>query len=266
MHEPDFDPSAPSPAPVPEGATEIPPPPSGPLAWGQQIAPWWHTIILVLLFVGMSAMGGLVAKTKHLEGQQVSTYTFTIVYEWVLLAYVWWGLRIRRVRLSSLLGERFKSWGGFARYLIYAAVFWIIAVLFLSGAELLLKHLHIGKTGPAAKAIALAPRNPLEVLLWLLVCITAGICEEFLFRGYLLRQFSSLGGKIWIGVLLSSLVFGVSHGYEGIASMIVIGFYGVLFCLLLLKTKSTIPGMIAHAWHDIFAGLTMAYLIHIHHL
>lgn len=265
MHEPDFDPSNPSLTPVAEGATEIPPPPSGPLAYGRQIAPWWHTIILVLIFVGMSALGGLGAKTEHMQGHQVPTYIFTIVFEWVLLAFVWWGLHMRKVRLGSLLGERYEGWAGFGRYLVYAGVFWVIAFFFLTGSGLLLKFLHIGKAGPSAKAIALAPRTPVEVLLWFLVCITAGICEEFLFRGYLLRQFSSLGGKIWIGVLLSSLVFGASHGYEGLAPMIVIVVFGVLFCLLVLKSKSLIPGMIAHAWQDIFAGLMLAHTYHIHH-
>jgi len=266
MHEPEI-PSAESNI-LPDNAFTPEPssPPSGPLGFGQQVAPWWHTIILVVIFVGMSALGGLGTKTKHLEGHQVSTYIVTIVFEWILLAFVWWGLRMRHVRLGSLLGERYGGWAGFRRYLVYAGVFWIISYFFLTGSGLLLKFLHIGKAGPSEKALALAPTSPFQILLWFLVCITAGICEEFIFRGYLLRQFSSLGGKVWIGVVLSSLVFGASHGYEGLAPMIVIFAYGILFCLLLLKSKSLIPGMIAHAWQDIFAGLMLALLHHAHHL
>ena len=179
---------------------------------------------------------------------------------------------MRQVRLGSLLGKRYGGWAGFGRYLLYAGAFWVISFLFLTGSGLLLRYLHIGKAGPSEKVIALAPGTPIELLLWFLVCITAGICEEFIFRGYLLRQFSSLGGrisprgKIWIGVVLSSLVFGASHGYEGIAPMIVIFAYGILFCLLLLKSKSIIPGMIAHAWQDIFAGVMLALLHHSLHL
>src|SRR5436305_558859 len=38
----------------------------------------------------------------------------------------------------------------------------------------------------------LRPQNTLEVALWIAVSITAGICEEIVFRGYLQRQLGAL--------------------------------------------------------------------------
>lgn len=264
MHESDFYPPGNG---MPPDAAAAPQPslsPPDPLGLTKQVAPWWHTALLVLFLVGMSLMGAFATKKQQLAGHQMQTYTFAIVSEWLLLAFVWWGVWMRRVPLKSLLGQRYKGWGGFRRDLGYAAIFWIIAYFVLAGASLLLKVLHIGKAGPPGKVIALAPATPIEFLMWFLVCLSAGICEELLFRGYLLRQFSSLGGKIWLGVVLSSLIFGASHGYEGIAVMIVIFIYGVLFCLLTLKSKTLRPGMIAHGWHDFFTGILVALLHHMH--
>ncbi len=266
MHEPDSIPPGDSMTSTPVALPDISFSPPDPLDLTQQVAPWWHTALLVVFLLGMSLMGGLVTKKQQLTGHQMQTYVFAIISEWVLLAFVWWGLWMRRLPLKSLLGERHKGWAGFGRDLAYAAVFWIMAIVVLDLAALLLKVLHVGKAGPSAKVLALAPTTPVEILMWFLVCLSAGICEELLFRGYLLRQFSSLGGKVWLGVVISSLIFGASHGYEGIAIMIVIFIYGVLFCLLVLKSKSLRPGMIAHGWHDFITGLAIALLHHMHRI
>lgn len=266
MHESEFAP--PGDALTPEPATFLEPPtgPSNPLGLGKQVAPWWHTILLVVILVGVSVLGGIGTKKQQLVGHQMMTYISTIILEWILLAYVWWGLRLRRVPLKSLMGDRYQGWRGFGRDLGYAAIFWIMAYFVLAVCSLILRILHVGKAGPPGKVIALVPGTPLEFLMWFLVCVTAGICEELIFRGYLLHQFSSIGGKIWIGVVVSSLIFGASHGYEGAAVMIVIFVYGLLFCMLALKTRTLRPGMIAHGWQDFFTGLAIAALHHFHHL
>jgi hypothetical protein len=73
-----------------------------------------------------------------------------------------------------------------------------------------------------------------------------------------------MGAGLWIGVACSSLLFGVSHGYEGAAGMIAITAYGAMFCVLAILRKGLRPGMIAHAWHDIFSGVMLAMLRHFH--
>lgn len=266
MHESENTSAENSITPDNDSATGLSSPPSGPRSLTQQVAPWWHTILLLTVLVGMSVLGGVGAKQKQMTGHQVPTYVFTILFEWILLAFVWWGLRMRRTSLKSLMGERHKGWGWLGRDIGYAAVFWVLAYIVLAATRLLLQAMHIGKSALPAKVIALAPSTPLQFFLWFLVCVTAGICEEFIFRGYLLRQFSSLGGKVWLGVVISSLIFGASHGYEGLSVMIVIFVYGVLFCLLVLKSKSLRPGMIAHGWHDFITGIAVALLHHMHRI
>ncbi|MGO9303749.1 MAG: CPBP family intramembrane glutamic endopeptidase, partial [Candidatus Korobacteraceae bacterium] len=62
------------------------------------------------------------------------------------------------------------------------------------------------------------------------------------------------------GVLLSALVFGASHGYEGAARMILIAIFGLMFGLLSWWRKSLRTGMMAHAWHDALSGAILRML------
>lgn len=266
MHEPENDPSATPHSPEAAVASGLPESTTEQLGLDQQVAPWWHTIIFVIFLVGLSALGGLSAKPKHFAPFRVPTYIFTIIEEWLLLAFVWWGLRMRRLPLSTLLGERHRGWRGFGRDVTNAAVFWIMAVFVLGIVGLILRAVHIGQAGPSAKVLELAPQTLVQLVLWFFVCFSAGICEELLFRGYMLRQFTSLRGKLWMGIIFSSLIFGCSHGYEGIAGMIQVTIFGILFCLLLLKTKSIRPGMIAHGWFDFFLAIQIFLLRHFHKL
>jgi hypothetical protein len=107
----------------------------------------------------------------------------------------------------------------------------------------------------AASFQAFLPQRAVQILLWIGVCISAGICEEFVFRGYFQRQFEALTHRTWIALVLQSLLFGISHGYQGIEACVKIALYGSLFGLLALWRKSLRPGMMAHAWSDILSGI-----------
>jgi membrane protease YdiL (CAAX protease family) len=92
------------------------------------------------------------------------------------------------------------------------------------------------------------------------VSVTAGFCEEIIFRGYLQRQFAAIANSMPLGVLLSAVVFGASHGYEGASRMILIAIYGLMFGVLAWWRKSLRPGMMAHAWHDALSGAILRML------
>jgi membrane protease YdiL (CAAX protease family) len=225
------------------------------------VAPWWHTALLMVLLIGGSLLSGRQAHSNTLGAHHIHRSLIGIAAEWIFLLLTWWGLRMRRVPMSELLGFH-RGFHALAEDVGAAAVFWVIAAIILVVIGLLLRLAHL--SAPQQTLMAIAPRTPLELLLWLILSTSAGFCEEFAFRGYFLQQFASTGGGIWTGVVCSSLLFGISHGYEGAAGMIAIAAYGAMFCVLALTRKSLRPGMIAHAWHDIFSGVMLALLAHFH--
>ncbi|HEX3471887.1 MAG TPA: type II CAAX endopeptidase family protein [Silvibacterium sp.] len=234
-------------------------------AWpvpAQPVAPWWHTAVVIAVILGVSALGIMQAKSASFGKHHLRQYTVTMAWEIVLAALVWWGIKMRRVPMRQLLGERRTGARAWLLDFGVALIFWLMAVIVLAAIAAVLRVLHLIQVQKAV--IALAPRNGWEAVLWIALSITAGIVEELVFRGYLLQQFASIREKLWIGALASSLLFGAAHGYEGLGSMIAITAYGAMFCALTIQRKSLRPGMIAHAWHDSVTGIALALVKHLH--
>lgn len=224
-----------------------------------RLAPWWHTAVLVavLLLASIHGTGGKHPLSLH---SKVPEYLWTMGWEWLLTLFVWLGIR-KRIRLRDLIGGRWENMESFFLDFVYAAAFWMCALVVLgSGAKLM--HLdQAGKIESMRRQLGfLVPETRWEITLWICVSLTAGFCEETIFRGYLQRQFAAIGNSMLVGVLLSAVVFGASHGYEGGARMFLIGIYGLMFGLLAWWRKSLRVGMMAHAWHDAIAGVVLRML------
>jgi hypothetical protein len=215
------------------------------------VAPAWHTVLLVLIMLGLS---GVSAYSQGLPSigntrNQIARYVTAIVMEWLILGFIWFGLRLRKQRMRVLLGE---NWGGARQILRNLG----IAVLFLIASNLILSLIsHLLKAAPNAAIIGLLPHTPAEIAVYALLTVTAGICEEMIFRGYLQRQFSVFFRSAAAGVVLQGIMFGASHGYQGPKFMVIIVVYGVLFGLLAQSRRSLRPGMIAHFLQDLIIGI-----------
>lgn len=74
-----------------------------------------------------------------------------------------------------------------------------------------------------------------------------GFYEEVLARGFLLRRCQDLIGGTWGPVLLSAVLFGLGHFYQGILGIIQTTLLGIVFAGLVLRWQSLWPVIIAHA-------------------
>jgi membrane protease YdiL (CAAX protease family) len=235
-------------------------PPELPIAQSGRrlLAPWWHSVLLISLLL-LASVGGMRGQHPLASGgSRLPEYIATMIWEWILVGLVWLGIR-KRIRMRELIGGRWANWEDFFLDVVYAAAFWGCALLVLGGAAKLMHLDEGGKMEAMRKSLGfLAPGSRLELAVWICTSTTAGFCEEIIFRGYLQRQFAAmLGDSMLAGVLLSALVFGASHGYEGAARMALIALYGFMFGLLAWWRKSLRPGMIAHAWHDALSGAVL---------
>ena len=227
------------------------------------LAPLWHTLLVAAAVLTVSALGLRSHAQAALTTHHARAYLLTILWEWSLAALVLWGLRLRRTPLRTLLGVERKGPRAWLRDAAIAIVFWLAALVVLGAVGVLLKNTHIAEQSKAA--LALAPTSGGELLLFIVLSISAGICEELLFRGYLQQQFTRLANhRIWVGVTASALLFGCAHLYEGAAGVIAITVFGAMFSLLAIERRSLRTGMIAHAWHDACSGLALFLLRHSH--
>jgi membrane protease YdiL (CAAX protease family) len=91
------------------------------------------------------------------------------------------------------------------------------------------------------------------------LAVTAGICEELLFRGYLVWVLTPFLG-LWGAAGLSVVIFGVAHGYQGVQFAARAFLAGVVMGALALVTGSVLPGMLLHALVDLVGGYA-GYLV-----
>lgn len=248
--------------PASPGALESPP-------GGKLIAPLWHTILLVLILLGLSA-GSYLSSRRFVSqnpiagaapsATRLATYAATLVQEWLLFWFVLWGWRMRtHTTVRQQIAVRPEK-DALVRDIGIAAAAWGAAAI-VNGILNFLLH-------PKGMQVVLklVPHNAAELALWIPVAASAGFCEEYIFRGYFQQQFSGLTGSAWVAVIIQAVFFGLVHGYQGAASMLVIFCLGLIFGIVTKLRKSLRPTMIAHGWTDFFAGIIgyMIFVFHIH--
>lgn len=110
------------------------------------------------------------------------------------------------------------------------------------------------KAGKAARKLAyLLPSTGEERSWWWLVCITAGVCEEFIYRGFLLHYFHATPFQLSLtwALVASSVIFGIGHLYQGVVGSVQTALMGFIFGCLFLITGSLLLPMVLHAVLDL---------------
>jgi membrane protease YdiL (CAAX protease family) len=191
---------------------------------------------------------------------RTNEYLWTIAFEWSLTLplLAWWQWADRPLpALGVVLPEGTGAWwtlllciGGIALYAQQAR-----AVAASPDAQAgLLKQI---ESQPNVRMIL--PVTVREARVFIGVSITAGICEEVFYRGYLLWYLQSLG--LGLGAVVVAMVaFGLAHAFQGIRGMLATGLMGAVFMGAYLLTGSLVAPIVLHATVDLANGL-MAYRV-----
>jgi hypothetical protein len=231
--------------------------PESPIARFEPVAGVVHTLVLLLILAAIAFVGyfSIHHQSAGRSPHRLLLYVTTMAWEWLVFGYVYWGLRRRGKSFRNIAGDRWKGASSFFRDVAIAFGFWIAALVVLS----LVAHA-VHATGMAEAAHLLAPQGILESIFWVALSVTAGICEETIFRGYLQRQFVAWTRSAPVGVILSAVLFGAGHIYQGTKATVVIAVYGLLFGILAEARQNLRPGMMTHAWHDAITGLIVRFI------
>jgi membrane protease YdiL (CAAX protease family) len=221
----------------------------------EPLASVWHTLGLLIL-IALPMISGIYVQRRGNTGAQIyirhASLRFSIpaiIYLAILLIYTWWGVRKSGTGLSGLIGG---SWIN-ARTVftdISISLGFLVTVIIVMGA--LTKVL-----GPSnAKGInVILPNGPVEILVWVILSLMAGIVEETVIRGYLQMQLCCWGLPVSLAVLAQAIIFGAGHAYEGFQAVVFISVFAILAGLLAIWRKSLRPGIIGHVAFDLLAIL-----------
>src|SRR5712692_10095699 len=184
--------------------------------------PWDIWLIFFVLGVilpwrGRARTQKLLAMPQVSTAERLALYASTIAFQWFAVAVVAWrawahgftafqlGLTIHdrgRILVASIVGA-----------MMIAALQW-------------LNLRRVGRIPVEARgalqvlAERILPQSAVELLPYLALAITAGLCEEFLYRGFAMAVLTRVGFKDWAVVLVSSVLFGLAHSYQGRGGMV----------------------------------------------
>jgi uncharacterized protein len=222
------------------------------------IAPWYHTVLLLLILTALAWWGIHVNKMsavppsgEHQAAQQhgqALAYVINIASEWLLLLFIWAGVNNRK-GLRGLTGGRWTSWRQVGIDVAIAAPFWVLWT-----ATARFTWYLIGPPKGPHGPLNFPPHGLMDISAWLALSATAGVCEEIMYRGYLQQQFGAITGSASVGLLVQAALFGLGHTYQGWKPVFVISILGLLYGLLVQWRRNLRSAMIAHAWSDMFEG------------
>jgi len=218
---------------------------------------WDHGFVAVLLLAipvyGRFEYLRLVRRfAAGLETSKWEMYRSTILVQWALVAtlLVLWSLR---ERAWSELGLTLRANGDAATG----------AAITAGGLAVLALQRHfvqrIGADGRARlraqfeRTWALLPVSDREHRWFRALAVTAGSCEELLYRGFLIPYCAAFVGES-LGILLAAVVFGLGHFYQGARGVVKTFFVGVAAGLLYVKTESLLWPVILHVALDLQGG------------
>lgn len=232
--------------------------------WRFKISPFLTWVTLALLIVGYPALslvsvdGDPTTMLKNLDSvMRMVVLVSTIIMLWTFFALVavttaFEKTGLKGVGFHGLLNVNGTTSTHVMLSFVWGIAFFLGAVVFLSGMAWVMAQIGLPMPG---ELHMLVPQDAVGRLVWIAVSITAGVCEETLFRGYIMTRLRLIFGfQSWVvPVIVSSLVFGICHSYQGLPGMILLSVYGALFALLYIRTGSLWPGIIAHSLQDLMA-------------
>lgn len=206
----------------------------------------WHTIsvlallAIVAVFASLVKLGSSAPRLGH-----VALFVLITASEWAVFIFcIWRSTPDFRLYLRHTFRDRHSVAGDIFTALLLCAVTLLVVPV--------ITYL-LGKTGWDSLQ-GMRPRNGTELTLWIVMAISAGICEETVYRGYLQQQFSAWTRSAVLGVILQALVFGFSHAYQGLKYVLLIVAIGCIYGVAAEIRRGLRANMIAHACLDIAAA------------
>jgi membrane protease YdiL (CAAX protease family) len=206
---------------------------------------------LILPWRGQRRMKKLLAMPQVSTVERITLYASTMAFQWCAVALVaWrgWAHQFTASQLGLTIHDRTRILVvSMAGALTMAAFQWLNLRR--------VGRISIEARGPVqALAERILPQSTVELLPYLALAITAGLCEEFLYRGFVMAVLVRVGLPSWAVVLISSVLFGLAHSYQGRGGVVMTLFVGLILGTSRIAYDSLVPAIFWHGTVDIVAG------------
>ena len=221
---------------------------------------WFDHLLILALLIGLPAHAAWhvprLARRVAMDPAHARTndYLWTIALQWTLTLILlgWWRYVARPLAALGLVAPQGENrlW----TVVVTAAV----AAFFASQARTVARS-------PTAQARVRAqldaqpsvrvilPATPGEMRMFAALGVTAGICEEILYRGYLLYYLRA-GLSATAAVVAAIVIFALAHAYQGRRGILLTGIAGAAAMGMYVSTRSLAASIVMHATVDLANG------------
>ena len=244
----------------PEALPPPPPPPISPTS----ITPTWprptpiahaaHTLAFLFILLLTTVYGHLRTAPAVLDATpHMTRFISSILYEWLLLGAVVAGIYHRGAFFTTAFASRIP---GLVRSLLLGAGIYLAGLFAIGLVSAALAYTPLRSMHNSAVLHAMLPNTLPQLAVWFLLSLTAGVCEELIFRGYLQQQFTAWTGRPMFSVVLAGIIFGSIHLYEGAAAILPIAALGMVYGFVVLHFRGDLRAVIvAHTLQDFLTAV-----------
>jgi len=177
---------------------------------------------------------------------EISLLFFQLIFVFaglILVPLLWYKL-VNQITLKEMFARLNLRKEGLNNAILWGIITVIVAFAITMAIGLV--YLFLTKTNPNTLSNIPDLQQLFSITSLYLIVAIQPFCEEFFFRGFLLEKITKAGGTT-IAVVITSVLFGLSHlTYTYAYTAIVAVVLGLLFALVVLKTKNLYSAIFAH--------------------
>ena len=197
-------------------------------------------------------MKKLLATPRVSTMERLTLYASTIAFQWLAVVVVTWRAWVHgytAVELGLVTHDRAK--------IMLVSIVGAVTIATLQWLNLRRVGRLPVKARGSLQAVAerILPQSTVELLPFLALAVTAGLCEEFLYRGFAMAVLARIGFPVWLVLLLSSVLFGLAHLYQGRGGLVSTLVIGIVFGTARIVYGSLVPAIFWHSAVDVVAGV-----------
>lgn len=207
------------------------------------------TLILSFLITSTFINSLLSTWVFQIQKPTITTLISSRILHWIGLLLVWfYAIRIEKQKLLLWENHNYKL----LHFISHIIVVWIVIIVFMIPIKIALSFAGLSQVSEKLKALKSIISQC--KLLIPVVAITAGVVEEYIFRGYIQPRLEVIFKNSWVAILLTSLLFSALHsGYGTFQNLIGPFVIGVLFSIYYWKYRNIYVLIILHTLIDLIA-------------